>query len=237
MAENQSRLWPASGQISASDRDILVDMVNRLNLGEVNALTADSIYTAFLEVKKAADAWVKYYMISVVLLLMTAAGATEELTLFGDKVFPQFIGVAAILSFSVCTLAYTNHELKMRLYRVFFEGRLAAMKGPDRAQILLRYPLAFYGASYLPHEARPRDFRLGWTQILSSLPVLGVWGMGWLLAVFGLMFLLYYALYGIYVEPKLPLLVKGVVFAFFLGSMITSGRMLRNSKAKHRYGT
>jgi hypothetical protein len=230
-------LWPATGAISASDADILVDMINRLKLGEVDLLTADSIYTAFLEVKKAADAWVKYYMISVVLLLMTAAGATHELTLFGTKVAPLFIGPAAILSFSVCTLAYTNHELKMRLYRAFFEGRLAAMDGPDRAQILLRYPLAFYGGSFLPHEARPKGFMLGRSEILASLPLLGVIGMGWLLAVFGLMLLVLYVLHTVYVEPQLPLLVKGAVFAFFVGSMIVSAKMLRNAKAKRRYET
>jgi hypothetical protein len=126
MAEDQNRregLWPPSGQFSVSDADILADMINRLNLSEVNLLTADTIYTAFLEVKKAADAWVKYYMISVVLLLMTAARATDELSLFGTKVSTPYIGPAAILSFSVCTLAYTNHELKMRLYRAFFNGR------------------------------------------------------------------------------------------------------------------
>jgi hypothetical protein len=97
-------LWPLSGPVDVRDADILVDMVNRLNLGEVEALTADSIYTAYLEFKKEADAWVKYYMVSVVLLLMTAMRATEELSLFGTKIIPQFIGVAAILSFSVCTL-------------------------------------------------------------------------------------------------------------------------------------
>ena len=64
---------------------------------------------------------------------------------------------------------------------------------------------------------------------------LAVVGMGWLLAVFGLMALVTYAAYGVYVEPGLPLLVKGAVFAFFLGSMLASGQILRNAKAKHRY--
>jgi hypothetical protein len=111
------------------------------------------------------------------------------------------------------------------------------MNGPDRAQILLRYPLAFYGVSYLPYEARPKGVTLGWSAILASLPLLGVLGMGWLLAVFGLMALLVYALYIVYVEPKLPLLVKVAVFAFFLGSIIVSGTTLRDAKIKHRYDT
>ena len=55
--------------------------------------------------------------------------------------------------------------------------------------------------------------------------------------MFGLMLLLYYVLYGIYVEPTLPLPVKGAVFAFFVGSMLASTRLLRNAKTKHRYET
>jgi hypothetical protein len=65
--------------------------------------------------------------------------------------------------------------------------------------------------------------------------LLGVLGIGWLLAVFGLMALLFYALYSVSIEPNLPLLVKVAVFAFCFGSLMTSAKMLRNPKVKHRY--
>lgn len=230
-------LWPASGKISVSDADILVDMVTRLHLSEDVALTADSVYAAFLEAKKASDAWVKYYMISVALLAMAAARAFSELSLFGTTINGPFIGPAAILYFSVCTLVYVNHELKMRLYRAFFKGRLDAMGGPDRAQILLRYPLAFYGSEYLPSEARPKGFVVSWKHILASLPTLGIVSLGWLLAVFGLMALLGYTLKGVYIQCELRPLIKGTVFVVFLGSMIVSAELLRSAKAKHEYQT
>ena len=54
-------------------------------------------------------------------------------------------------------------------------------------------------------------------------------------STFGLLLLLGYTLYGIYFETKLPLLIKGAVFACLLGSMIFSATMLRNPKAKHQY--
>jgi hypothetical protein len=235
--EQNSRinLWPMSGKISASDAEILSDMVSRISLGEATALTPDSVYAAFLEAKKASDAWIKYYMISVALLIMAATGAISELSQFGAKISASFIEPAAILSFSVCTLVYTNHELKMRLFRSFFDGRLAAMDGPDRAEILLRYPLAFYGAKYLPFEARPKGFTVGFWHIFTSLPALVFAALGWLLAVYGLMALLFYALYSVYAEPALPLLIKGAVFAGFFGSLILSGTMLRKASARHVY--
>jgi hypothetical protein len=228
-------LWPKSGKISVSDTEILSNMISRIDLGEATALTPDSVYASFLEAKKASDAWIKYYMISVALLIIAAARATPELSLFGAKFSGPFIGPVAILSFSVCTLVYTNHELKMRLFRSFFDGRLAAMDGPDRAEILLRYPLAFFGSKYLPFEARPTGFTVSFKHIVASLPVLAVVALGWLLAGFGLSALLFYALSSVYAEPALPLLIKGAVFAGFFGSIIFSGTMLRKSSAKHVY--
>jgi len=227
--------WSKGSNVSISDAEIVTDMINRLELGKTNVLTADSIYTAFQDAKKAADDWIKYYMISVVLLLLAVTGAMEELELFGTKLSTPFVGPASILSFAVCTLGYTNHELKMRLYRAFFEGLLAGISRADRASILLRYPLAYYGGKYLPHESRPDDYMVGLRSILASLPILGVLGIGWLLAVFGLMLLLGYALYGVFEQPDLPPLIKVAVFAFFFGAIMVSGEMLRNPKTKHQY--
>lgn len=232
---SRANLWPVSGKISVSDAEILSNMISRIGLDEATALTPDSVYSAFLEAKKASDAWIKYYMISVALLIIAAAQATSELSLFGAKISGPFIGPAAILSFSVCTLVYTNHELKMRLFRSFFDGRLAAMDGPDRAEILLRYPLAFYGGKYLPFEARPKGFTVSLAHIFTSLPTLVCIWLGWLLAVFGLMALVSYVLHSVYAEPALPLLIKGAVFAGFFGSAISSGTMLRKASAKHVY--
>jgi hypothetical protein len=238
MADEQNartNLWPISGKASVSDAEILSDMTARIGLGEATALTPDSVYAAFLEVKKASDAWIKYYMISVALLIVAAAQATPELSLFGAKISGPFIGPAAILSFSFCTIVYTNHELKMRLFRSFFDGRLAAMDGPARAEILLRYPLAFYGSQYLPFEARPKGFTVNWWHVFTSLPLIVLMALGWLLVVFGLMALVFYALYGVYAEPALPLLIKAAIFAGFLGSMYFSGKMLRKASARHGY--
>lgn len=232
---SRTNLWPMSGRISVSDAEILSDMISRIGLGEGAALTPDSVYAAFLQAKKESDGWIKYYMISVALLIIAAVHATQELSLFGAKITGPFIGPVAILSFSVCTLVYTNHELKMRLFRSFFDGRLVAMDGPDRAEILLRYPLAFYGGRYLPYEARPKGFTVSTKHLVTSLPALGFLALGWLLAGFGLAALLYYTLYSVYSEPTLPLLIKGAVFAGFFGSIITSGTMLRKASAKHVY--
>jgi hypothetical protein len=230
-----TNLWPTSGKISVSDAEILSNMISRIGLGEATALTPDSVYAAFLEAKKASDAWNKYYMISVALLIIAAAKATLEVHLIGAEIKGPFIGPAAILFFSICTIVYTNHELKMRLFCSFFDSRLAAMHGPDRAEILLRYPLAFYGAAYLPVEARPKGFTVSFRHIFASLPYLVFVLLGKLLAVFGLMALLFYALYSVYAEPVLPLLIKGAVFVGFLGSMVFSGTMLRNPNARHEY--
>jgi hypothetical protein len=232
---SRTNLWPMSGKVNVSDAEILSDMISRIDLGKPKVLTPDSVYTAFLKAKKASDEWIKYYFIAVALLIMAAARATSELSLFEAKITGPFIGPVAILSFSVCTLVYTNHELKMRLFRSFFEGRLAAVDGPDRADILLRYPLAFYGRHYLAFEARPKGFTVSWKHIFNSLPALMVVALGWLLSVFGLMALLFYALYSVYAEPKLPLLIKGGVFAGFFGSIIFSGTMLRKASTKHVY--
>ncbi|RUU10577.1 hypothetical protein EOD08_33100 [Mesorhizobium sp. M6A.T.Ca.TU.002.02.2.1] len=233
--DSEGGLWPHAGEVSVSDADILADMIARVPLGEDTALTADSIYEAFVEAKKASDAWIIYYMISVALLLMAAAHAITKLPLLGVELSGPFIGPAAILYFSVCTAAYTNHELKMRLYRTFFQNRLNAVSGPDRANILLRYPLAFYGGEYLPWAARPKGFVVGWKHIVVSLPSLGISALGWLLAVFGLMALLGYALYGVYSDPVLPLLVKVAVMVMFFGSVTVSGQLLRTAKVKHPY--
>lgn len=228
-------LWPASGQINASDAEILDDMVARLPLADDTSLTSDSIYSAFLAAKKASDAWVKYYMISVVLLVMAAANATQDLQLFGTKILPLFVGPTAILYFSVCIVVYTNHELKMRLFRAFFQGRLRAKRGPERAQILIRYPLAFYGGAFLPWEARPKGFVVSWRHIFTTLPALGILAAGWLLAVFGLGALLFYVLHGIYQEPKLLLLVRWAIIIAVPATLIVSGAFLRGAKAKHKY--
>lgn len=62
-------LWPIDGTTSASDTDILGDMIDRLPLVDDTPQTSDAIYSSFVEAKKASDGWIKYYMISVVLLI------------------------------------------------------------------------------------------------------------------------------------------------------------------------
>ncbi|MER9191476.1 hypothetical protein [Mesorhizobium australicum] len=233
--DNGGGLWPHAGEVSVSDSDILADMIARVPFGEDTALTADSVYAAFVEAKKASDAWIVYYMISVALLLMAAAHAITKLPIFGVELSGPFIGPAAILYFSVCTAVYTNHELKMRLYRTFFHHRLNAVNGPDRASILLRYPLAFYGGEYLAWAARPKGFVIGWMHVLGSLPMIGIAALGWLLAVFGLMALVLYVLYGVYDDPDLSRLIKAGVLAMFFGSVMASGQLLRSAKVKHPY--
>jgi hypothetical protein len=58
----------------------------------------------------------------------------------------------------------------MRMYCAYFKSRLEAMNGPDRAQILLRYPLAFYGTEFLPFALRPKGVVISVKQVISSLP-------------------------------------------------------------------
>lgn len=233
--ERRPDMWPTSGRVKVSDADILADMVGRLSVDEIPALTTDSIYAAFLEAKTANDAWIKYYLISVALLVMAAARAIDSLSLFGAGISGPFIGSAAILSFSVCALAYTNHELKMRLYRAFFKSRLDATNGPDRAKILLRFPLAFYGGEYLPLLARPKGFVVSWKYLLRSVPVLGILLICRLLALFGLGSLVVSALNEVLDDPTLPPLVKGAVLLSFVSSLAISGLMLRRAKVKHQY--
>jgi hypothetical protein len=233
--DEKSVLWPSEGTVRISDSEILDDMIARILLGEVDPLTPDSIYSAFVEAKKASDSWIKYYMIAVALLVMAMAGAIVDIQLFGTKLHPQFIGPTAILYFSACTLAYTNHELKMRLFRAFFNYRLHAMNGPDRAQILLRYPLAFYGGDFLAWEARPKGFVVGWAHVLNTLPMVAIAIVWRLLAVFGLLSLLVVTLHGIYEDPKLPSLVKWGVIVSFFSSLIFSGTVLRSAKTRYKY--
>lgn len=235
MATEENSLWPKSGKIRLSDTELLNFMISRLDLGKEKELTADSIYAAFTEVKKESDYWIKYYLISITLLVMTATGATKEMSLFNAKINGEFIGAASIIFFSVCTVIYTNHELKIRFFRSFFNGRLAAMDGPDRADILLRYPLSFHGGEFVPFEARPKEFTVSWQHIIASLPSLVFLSLGWLLAVYGLLALLFYALYCVYSEPKLPFWIKGVVVASCFGSLIFSGTLLRKASVKHTY--
>lgn len=232
---NSDILWPKSGKLNVSDAEILRNMISRVDLDEAPPLTPDSIYAAFLEAKKVSDAWIKYYFISVTLLIITAARATPELSLFGTKISGQFIGPTAILSFSVCTLAYTNNELKMRLFCAFFDDMLVAKDGPNRASVLLRYPLAFYGSAYLPFQARPADVTVGYRHIAASIPALIFTYIGWLLAVYGMIALLGYASYSVYAESGLPLAIKIAVFTGLFGSLIVSGTLLRKPNARHVY--
>jgi hypothetical protein len=228
-------LWDCDGDLSVSDAEILDDMIARLALGKDPPLTPDSIYSAFLEAKKSSDSWIKYYMIAVVLLGMVIVGAVTDFTVSGIKIDPVFIHPAAIMYFSVCTTAYTHHELKMRLFRAFFKSHLLAMNGPDRAQILLRYPLAFYGGEFLAWEARPKGFVVGLEHVLNSLPLLGLYLVGWVIAAPGLLLLLGFTLWGIFHDPVLSFWVKLGVFVWFFSALIYSGSVLRRSKKKHPY--
>ncbi len=233
--DSRMQLWPENETVSVSDSEILYDVVTSLPVDESEPLTADSIYKAYVEAKKDNDSWIKYYMISVALLVMTATNAISELSLFGTKLGVQFIGPTAIFYFSVCTLVYTNHELKMRMYRAFFKHMLDYMDGSDRGQVLLRYPLAFYGGEYVAWSARPAGFVVNWRFHLTSIPAALVTLMGWVLAVFGLMGLLGFSLEVIYNNANLSRLIKAAVFVGFFGSMFTSAAFLRNAKTKHEY--
>lgn len=196
-------------------------------------LTSDLIYAAFVEAKRESDASIKYYLITVALLLMAAARAIKTFPLLGVDISGPFIGPAGVLSFCVCTVVYTNHELKMRLFSAFFKSQLEAT--PNRAEILLRYPLAFYGGEFVAWAARPKGFVVGWEQVAAWLPVIGFAALGWLLGVFGLMGLVISAVYGVYIEPAIPVLVKYPVIVAFVGSMAFSGALLRNPKVEHYY--
>ena len=237
MADDISRnanLWPESGKVRVSDSDILTDMASRVDLGEATPLSPDSVYAAFLEAKKASDAWVKYHFISVALLVVAAAGATDELNLLGIKIKAQFIAPAAIVSFSVSTLAFTNHELKMRLFRAFFRVLLESRNGSERADILFLYPLAYYGTEYLPYASRPAHAIFGLRHLLRTLPAICVIGIGWL-AIIGLAQLGFYVAEKVFQDKTLPWTVKASVLVFFLCALILSSQLLRRAKKKHEY--
>ncbi len=226
---------PNSARIKLSDQQLLLAMVSRLDVGAPAPLTADVVYAAFLEAKKASDDWIKYYMIGMVLLIVAATHATLELDLFGTKLKGPFICPAALAYFSVCVLAYTNHELKMRLFKTFFNSQIGERSVSDRGEMLMRYPLAFIGSEYLPVHARPAGFMIGWREVLSSLPLLGVAGAAWFLSVYGLLAVVCLAIWDMLVEPTLSIVVKMSVLAFFLASAAVSGSLLRNPKAVRKY--
>uniref|UniRef100_B0T915 Uncharacterized protein n=1 Tax=Caulobacter sp. (strain K31) TaxID=366602 RepID=B0T915_CAUSK len=227
--------WPTRGRAKISDAEVLADMAARAPLGASPPLTADLIYAAFLEAKKASDAWIKYYLASVMLMLLAAIDAIQEVSLPMTKLQGAFIGPAALVSFAICGLAYTNHELKMRLYRAVFDRQLAALAGPDRAAVLLRYPLAYTGASFLPFAARPDGVHLSWRQTLGTLQVAAALQLGWLFAVPGLMFLVIAAAFGLVTEPALPVWIKALVLAFLVGSLMFTSACLRPPRHKHGY--
>jgi hypothetical protein len=92
--------WPEIGRTNnISDTEILADMVNRLGLSDPKPLTEDSLYKAFVKAKKAADEWVKYYMISVALLVLAVLPATKEMEIIGIKITGPFVGPALSFHF------------------------------------------------------------------------------------------------------------------------------------------
>ena len=216
--------------VKLTDAALLADLVGRLDVDPPEKLNADVIYKALVEHRKASDAWIKYYFISAALLVMAAAGAIVDLSLLGWKIKPEFFAPTGLMYFSVCTLSYTNYELKNRLFKTFFGSLLAEAGETSRVETLLRYPLAFYGASYIAREFRPSGTTLGGRQILGMLPTTMFVLLGWCIAVFGLMLLLLYSLFVTATSPDLPLFVTAATFLVFVGSMTVSAHLLRNPK-------
>lgn len=228
-------LWPTDRKARISDAEILADLVAKTPLVVSAPLTADLVYSAFLEAKKASDAWIKYYLISVMLMVLAAVDALTEVSLPMAKLEGAFIGPAALVAFSICGLAFTNHELKIRPYRAFFDAQLAALDGPDRGAVLLRYPLAFTGAAFLPFAMRPARLTLGWLHLTSFTQVFAILQLGWLVAVPGLMLLVCAAGFGVLTEARLPLWVRGAVLVFTLAATLLVGGCLRRADKKHLY--
>lgn len=227
--------WPNTPDAKVSDEAILRGLVHHLSLAQSDPVTIESFYEGFQQAKKASDDWIKYHMISVALLIIAVSRASPELSLFGTKVTGAFIAPTAILYFSVCTMAYTSHELKMRLFRIVFKEMLEGLRGARRAEVLMRFPLAYAGTEFLPAETRPNGWTISGKQVLQSLPLIAVMKLAWMAAVFGLMGLLFYAIFMMFTDPGLPLPVSGCVLICFLEAMIFSSKLLRDPKVKHGY--
>lgn len=229
--------WPSVGELKVSDAEVLAHATSQIRIGDDDKTSAARLYETFKEVKKESDGWIKYYMISTALLVIAAAHASTELSLFGAKLPGPLIGPTAIIYFSVCTAAYTNFEIKMRMFRTFFKRRLDGLRGPPRAEMLMRYPLAFIGSEFLPPEMRPIGWTLGRGQLAQSIPAAVVLGLTWVAAVFGLAALLGYNFYAMYLASTVPSVVKWAVAVAFGGTMTVSAKMLRSPGTRHLYET
>ena len=137
--------------------------------------------------------------------------------------------------FSVCTVAYTNFELKIRLYKAFFHRLLRGASREERIELMLRFPLAMSSGKYIPHDLIPADATLGTRHVLGLLPTAAVLSIGWLVSVFGLMLLLFYVLYMAASSPELPRTVLIATYLAFAGSVIMSGQLLRRPDLPRKY--
>lgn len=228
-------IWSGPEPYQVCDADILNETIDRAAIQLGPPLDEDRVYAAFLTVKVASEGWFKHYAGAIALLVLAHLKVLREATLYGFRFDSEYLAAAAIVALAICTVAFTNHEIKLRLYRAYFNARLTAADGPDRAAILLRFPGAFMGPEFHAIESRPKHIMISFGQVVSMLPLLLAIALG-ALVFFVISSLALSATINVVRGDALAWYVRLGVIGVEAVAILLSLHLLRSPKRPHRYG-
>ncbi len=155
--------------MKTSDHDILCKFSSTtLDDKKIPIITAS--YPEYKELYKEHTTWFKHYFIAIALLLLSCFNVIDEFEVVGVKIKSSIYPFAALTYSIVSIIAYTNFELKMRVYRAVYSNELEKLNPDQRLVALMRFPFSFSGLEYMvPNIILKTHTICGLKQVISHL--------------------------------------------------------------------
>lgn len=223
-----------SGQLQVSDSGLFSLLATDTTASASIPSLLVETYGEYKELHKEHIAWVKHYLIAAALLLASQFNAVKDLGVSSATLELSFIPLAALLYMTVSAMAFTNFELKMRVYRQIYDAELSKLDPGSRLATLMRYPVAFVGPAFTAPSILKKTHLISTKDYILSMPSLIVIFLGKIILAGAAIYAAAHVFSQVAMADQYGWM-RYVVLAAFMVSLIFSKLMLRRVHIPHTY--